>query len=126
MALSKQQIFGAVDLPKNRVDVPEWAEAGKEADAYVFVRTMTARERDAFEELTFHSNGKDVDTNLANFRARLVTLTAVDDDGARIFDDGDVQSLGDKSGKVIARLFEAANALNGFGKDEVDQLAKNS
>lgn len=118
--LTRDAILAAQDLDKVRVEVPEWGEG-----AAVFVRTMTARERDEFERSMLQSKGKDKTSNLANIRARFAVLTMVDENGERYFEDGDAQQLGEKSAHVLDRIFSVAQKLNGMSADDVDELAGN-
>jgi len=70
--LSKHDIMTVDDLKVEEVSVPEWGGS-------VLVRTLTARERDEFESSTVDKkSGK---PNLENFRAKLVGLCLVDENG---------------------------------------------
>ena len=85
--LTKEQILGAADLEHRDVAVPEWGGT-------VRVRCMTGEERDAYESALY--NGDKV--NLDNVRARLLVLTVIDEQGARLFaDEADIAALGRKS-----------------------------
>ena len=124
MCLSHAQILEADDLPTEWVATPEWAP--KKSDAArcgVFVRTMTATERDGFEVSCLNAKGKA--TNLQNLRARLCALCIVDAEGQRIFDATEAGDLGKKSGQVLDRVFDKAQRLNGITKADVDELAGN-
>jgi len=113
--LTRDAILGADDLPKQEVEIPEWGGS-------VFVRTMTAGERDAYES-SMLLNGK---PNLANMRAKLVVRTAVDEEGKRLFADADAEALGKKSASAVDKLFGVAQRLNGLTKKDVEELEKNS
>jgi len=115
MNLTKKQILSANDLPKEKVEVPEWG-------GHVFVRTLTGVERDRFEQTLL--DGKNV--NMANVRARLVVLAAIADDGKRIFADTDATALGEKSASALDRVYGVAQRLNGLTAADVEDLAKNS
>lgn len=107
----KETILAADDLPGEKVEVAEWGIS-------VTLRTLTAAERDKFEDACT--------TNKANnIRARLVSLCMVDDAGARIFSDNEVSQLGGKSGLVLDRLFAIASRLNGFSAADAVELEKN-
>jgi hypothetical protein len=114
--LTKDAIFAADDLPREKVSVPEWG-------GHVYVRSMTGTERDAFEE-SINAGGEL--KNFANFRARLAVLTVVDAEGKRLFDDKDVKALGKKSAAALTRVFNAATKLSGLSTADVAELAKNS
>lgn len=113
MILSKEQILSADDLPKTTVDVEnEWG-------GEVIVRSMTGTERDAWEL----SNICDGEVDLSNVRARLVALTAIDEEGNRLFSEEDATELGKKSASALAKVFEASQKLNGLSADDIDTLA---
>jgi len=115
MFLTKEQILNSDDLKKELVEFPEW---GGEA----FVRTLTGTERDLFESKIVGKNGG---VNMENLRARLVSLTLVNEEGDRIFTDDDVKELGRKSSSALSRAFNAAQKLNKITDDDVEELVKN-
>lgn len=123
MLLDKTKIFAADDKPLERVEVPEWG-------GHVFVRTMSAGERDAYEaELYDLSQGgkkKDAKSMMDNARARLLVRTLVDEKGERLFEDSDIKDLGGKSGLVVDRIFTVARKVNGLTEADVDELVGNS
>ncbi len=119
MALSKEQILAAQDLPREEVAVPEWGGT-------VFVRMLTAAERDAWEvsNIRLEEGGK-ATPNLDNRSARLVALCAVDEEGNRLFSLEEAEQLGAKAARAVARLYAAAERLNGLRPGQVEDLAKN-
>lgn len=116
--LGKAEILAAADLQYDDVAVPEWGGT-------VRVRGLTGRERDAFEAAVASAKGKDVKLNLQNVRARLVALSVVDADGARIFDERDIGALGEKSAQALERVFQAAMRLSGLTPTDVKDLTEN-
>lgn len=117
---TKDQILAADDRPTDTVQTPEWGE-----DAFVLVRSLSAAERDRFEQSMINERGKAKDANLNNIRARFASLCVVDEDGARMFTDKEAAELGEKSAAVLDRIFGAAQRLNGMSADDVDELAGN-
>ena len=117
--LSKSDILCANDLKTEDVDVPEWGGA-------VRVRSFTGRARDAFEASMVRGEGKDRKVDLTNMRARLVSLTVIDEAGQRLFSDDEVELLGAKSGAALDRVFAVAQKLNGLSGADVEELTKNS
>ena len=85
--LTRDAILGADDLPRREVEVPEWG-------GRLWVRTMTGLERDRYEAGLVVEPGTKRADRLANLRARLVALTAVDAAGERLFAETDVEALG--------------------------------
>lgn len=116
--LTKEQILAADDLKRERVEVPEWG-------GHLFVGTITGAARDEFETVIFEPN-KSPRERLRNIRARLVALTAVDEEGNLLFSQEDVEALGKKSAGVLDRVFSVAQRLNGLSKEDAENLAKNS
>jgi len=98
----RERILAAPDLHRELVEVPEWGVS-------LYVRVMTARERDAFEaqQLTLARQDRGTD----NIRARLVVLTAVDEQGARVFGDADADAL-----DALCRLVLASGAASCWGE----------
>lgn len=117
--LSRDKILKANDLPTVRVHVPEWR-------GYVYVRTMTGRERDEFEATMFENRGGTMISNLRNLRARLLVRTIVDDHGKPIFNRSDIAELGEKSAAALNRVYSVAQRINGLSQQDVDELVKNS
>ena len=116
--LTKSAILNAVDLQTEEVPVPEWGGT-------VRVRSLTGRERDAFEASMVRGEGKTRRVDLTNMRARLVALTVIDDAGQRVFSDEEGDLLGAKSGAALDRVFAVAQRLNGLSGAEVEALTKN-
>lgn len=117
MLLKKDQILAADDLPFRDIDVPEWGGS-------VRVRTMTGRERDAWESLIYVTTGKDVQFKKDDFRAKLLAKTIVDENGSLLFTEAEIAALSGKSSKVISRLFDAAQDLNGISKEVQENIEK--
>ena len=118
MLLTKDAILAANDLVTEDVEVPEWGGT-------VRVRAISGAERDAFEQAIVTRKGKNVTTNLANIRAKMVALCVVDENGQRLFADKDVLLLGTKSAAALDRVFTVAQQLAGLTDKDVDELAEN-
>ena len=114
--LTRDQILGADDLPKEEVPVPEWGGS-------VFVRTMPGKERDAWESQLLKGDPRDRQLNMDNVRARLASLTIVDAEGNRLFDLKDIEALGQKSAAALDRIWEVAQRLNRMSNEDVEELA---
>ena len=115
MVLSKEQILQADDLKREAVDTPEWG-------GEVLLRELRGRERDAFEEGSMDSKRN---VTMTNMRARLVALSAIDEEGERLFTAKEAKELGDKSATALNRLFEVCCRLSGITSEDVDALEKN-
>ena len=116
--LTRDQILQADDIQELIVDVPEWL--GK-----VKVRGMTGTQRDAFENDLIKRKGKDVDFNMRNARAKMVSRCVIDEKGKRVFSDQDVTELGNKSAAALDRVFSVAQKLSGVSDDDIKELTEN-
>ena len=114
--LTGEDIRAVRDLPTEEVYVPEW-------DGTVLVRGLGGKAKDSYEESMLKEGGG---LNYTNVRARLVVRCLVDEDGNRLFQDGDEEFLGTKSGVAIGRIFDVASRLSGLTKTDVETLVGNS
>ena len=117
--ISSESVLGSDDLPKQRVEVPEWGEG-----AYLFVRTMMAGERDKFDLYVGHVQQGKFDGSL--FSAKLVALTACDESGSLLFRESDVPALAKKNSKALSRIVRSAQRLNGLTLADFEAAKKNS
>jgi hypothetical protein len=118
--LKREDILRVSDIHKELVSVPEWG-------GDVYVKGMTGAERDKFESSMIErsgKNGKTQSVNMANIRAKLVSLSVCDENGKRIFTEADVQSLSQKSAAALQKVFAVAQRLSGIGDDDVEELAE--
>lgn len=116
MALTKDQIKAAQDTKTEEVEVPEWGGT-------VIIKTMTGKSRDALEMSMVKANGQQ---DRSNIRARFVVASAVDDKGKPLFEDADIEWLGQKSAAALDRCFAVSQRLNHITDGDVEDLAKNS
>jgi len=117
--LSREAILGADDRATEDVEVPEWGGT-------VRVRALSGTERDAYEAslVQVGPNGTQKLT-LANARARLVSLSAVDEAGERLFTkEADVTALGKKSAAALQRVWAASSRLSGLTDEDVEKAAE--
>jgi len=114
--LTRDAILSADDLQTESVDCPEW-------QGTVTIRELNGSERDSFEE---GSLDKRRNLSMANIRARLVAMSAIGEDGERLFTKADAEALGKKSAAALNRCFEVSCSLSGITSDDVDELEKSS
>lgn len=117
--LTKEQIAAANDIITEIVSIPEWG-------GDIILKCMTGTERDAFEASVFEQKGKDLQRNMSNLRAKLLSKCIVDEKGNRLFADKEIEIIGKKSAKVLDKLYEVSIKLNGIGQKDVEELTKNS
>lgn len=117
--LGRTEILDAPDLNTETVEVKEWGGA-------VIVRSMTGSERDAYEGDIFslRGQGKGLEYNLTNIRAKLCARTIVDESGDRIFTDSDILKLGMKSAAALDKVFAVAQRLSRLTQADVQDLAE--
>lgn len=120
----REKILAAEDRPFRDVPTPEWAGNGVPTARVI---TMAAADRDTWEaEAMLARTQLEGTARLRNMRAALVVRCLVDpESGERIFSDQDVEPLGQKSAKVIDRLFAVATDLNAVTDEDMKALEKN-
>lgn len=114
MPLTKEQILAANDLGLLELPVPEWGGS-------VFIRVMTAGERDSYENEWLTNKNKGVD----NFRTKFLQRVLCDDKGTLLFTPGEIDALAKKSAKAVGHVWEAAMRHNKLTDEDVEELAKN-
>jgi hypothetical protein len=119
----RERILSVCDLPQEPAIIPEWGIGSEDA---VFIRGMTAAERDSVENYCNQRKGKDGKVDITGLMAQVVICTLVDAKGQPIFAPPDLPALQKKSAVVIGRLFEKARELSGMTQKEVEELTKNS
>ncbi|NBW14405.1 MAG: hypothetical protein EBR82_41045 [Caulobacteraceae bacterium] len=109
----RKRLLGANDIKVQPIEVPEWGGTW-------YVRVLSGRDREAFEEAL------SAEQRMKNFRIRFLILAICDENGAKVFDQSDVDFLGDRNSVVINRVFEQAWTINAFTKEAVDALGEDS
>ena len=119
MALvSRDDILSAHDLKRETVEVPEWG-------GEVLLRTLSGRERDAFEASMVKTKGNKRIDNLENLRARLVALCMIDEQGKQLFrTTAEIAMLGDKSIAALQRVYNKCAEMNGMSDQDVEDLTE--
>jgi hypothetical protein len=83
---------------------------------------MTVGERDAYE----NEWQRKKETGVDDFRTKFLVRCIVDEKGNRLFDNGDVARLAQKSARVMNRIWMAAMEHNNLSDQSIEELAKNS
>jgi hypothetical protein len=110
--LTREAILGAQDLKRQTVTVKEWG-------GEVILTELTADRRLEFEKM-LPADGED-----EKIWQLLVTFCAVDEAGDPLFSLEDVQALGKKNGKVVARVGRVALKMNRMGAAQERELEEN-
>ena len=97
--LTAVEILSADDITYEEIDCPEWG-------GVVRLRTLSGDQAATFIDMTPEQR--------TEILPRLVALCAVDEAGARLFAEADVERLGRKSMAPLMRLQRTINRMNGF------------
>ena len=117
--LSRDAILTASDIITEIVEVPEWSGS-------VRVRGLTGAQRDRFEASMVKLRKGKQELTLENLRAHLAVLSVVDEQGCPMFDQADIEALGNKSCAALQRIWDVARRLSGLSDEDVEELTKNS
>jgi len=114
-------------LAKEKLEVVK-VELGK--GDFVFVRQMTGRERDRFEQSLIKEN-KNVEggyeKSLEDFRAKLAVCTVSDEAGNLVLRPGDYETLSQNmSAARLERMINVAQKINKISEEDKENLVKNS
>ena len=104
MGLDRATILGLAKLRIIPVEVPEW-------NGTVYLREMTAGQRDQFDALQLAS---DESTRFQNIRARLLIMSLCDESGALLFTGADIPTVSGFPAGIVNRLWESCLDLNGM------------
>ena len=119
MALNRDQILKADDLPTRDVDCPEWGGT-------VLVRGLNGFERNAYEASLLERRGDKYEPIMENTTTKLVLWACVDEAGARLFDRTDLYALSQKSALPLERIADAVRDLSGMAEKSVEEAMGNS
>lgn len=126
-SLTKQQILNSTgDIKFDNIKVPELADG--DPDAYIRIKTMSAKVRDIWDASNIITDAKDPKNskvNMANYRARLCAMCICDDDGNLLFNMEEVEALSEKSSVAIQRVYEGCLSLNQININAVEDAEKN-
>ena len=119
MALSKEQILGIRDIKIEELYIPEWEDT-------VYVKTMSAEERDKFEEAIFVREGNKRKADLVGLRTKMCAFVLCDEQGNRLFTEDEVQALSHKNANALTRIFEKAQEMSKMREGDLEDALKNS
>ena len=107
----REKVLAAKDSRKEKVTVPEW-------DCDLFIAGWTGKDR-AFVQAIEREKDR-------LFVVKMLSVSLVDEDGARLFTDKDLGELSGKDGKVLERLAVQAIEFNRLGNDAINDEKKDS
>lgn len=115
--LSPGSILEQPTLVIEELVVPEWG-GGK-----IRLKHLSAKERDDFEtSMVTVTRGGRQKMNNENFRARLVQLAAVNEDGSPMFTKHDIKTLGNLPAAGLQRVFNKINEMSAFSEEDLKEL----
>jgi hypothetical protein len=116
IVLTRAAILAANDVEVEWVPVPEWApETAGDKSAYgVYVRSISAAERERLMNASVIVERGSPRFNLPRFRVKLAALAMCDENGNRLFSETDAHAIGEKSAKVLERISDVAARLAGI------------
>lgn len=121
---TREQLLRKEKLETRRVDLGE--------EGHVFVRQMTGRERDRFEQSLMCSEQMPDGTTklvqrLEDFRAKLAVNTVCDEQGNNLFEPEDYEMLSrNMSAARLELIINAAQEMNRISQKDRENLVKNS
>jgi hypothetical protein len=116
----RERILQPADLPREPVELPEY-------ELTVWVRMMSALEKDAFDQWLASQQARNGDAaTYPNASAELCVRCIVDEDGRPVFTAADAAALGRQPWEVVERLYRVAARLNGYARSAQEQAEKNS
>lgn len=118
-SLNKDAILSASPCQKDKVEMPEWG-------GHVYVSAVSAA--DWMDVQDAMAKDKDEAGKLATapWVGLMLVRTIVDENGQRLFDDGDAPELMKKPLVLINRLYHASDKLNDFTGRGIKAAEKNS
>lgn len=116
--LTRDELLALTEVPKEAVELP--------GGARVYVRGMTGKERDGWENALMVGRGQHRRVDTRNARARLAVRCLVDEHGVRLFADQDAEQVGNIRADCLQRIFNAAQRLSGVSDEDLDELGKSS
>lgn len=123
--LTREQILEAARAAKIERALLTVPELGGD----IYVRGMSGKERDKFEEGLRIRNGKKTgQSDLRNFRAQLAVRVIVNEAGERLLNDSveDVDVIGRLPAGVLDRIIAKCQELSGKAEEEIEYLGNGS
>jgi hypothetical protein len=103
-SVGREDVLQASDRTVELVEVPEWG-------GHLYVRNMTALERVEYDRWNLGTGGQ---PDMTGMRVKGVIMCACDEKGERLFTREDYESLSQKDGAAITRVFLALSRISGI------------
>ena len=121
--MNREQLLKPLTVKTSQVPVPEFGEG-----EVLHVHGLTAKEHNKYQASLMKRDWTGIDRNKATQqKERLLVACIRDESGAKIFNDSDIEMIGEWPADLVNRLHDEALRLVG-GQDEVSEelAAKNS
>ena len=118
MAMNKDGVLALCTRKATEIELPSDMGGGS-----VFIRNITAGERDHYESSLLDNQGRA--RNLKDFRARFLVLALANQDGSRMFKDNEVSELSKMDAQIATWIHDEAQRINGIGVDGEAEAEKN-
>lgn len=120
--LNRKQLLLKEPIQMEKVQINE--------EDFVFVRQMSGRERDRFEQSIIKRvkgpKGEETQTVMTDFRAKLAVATVCDEKGEYLLDAEDIPTLSQNmTAATLEKIVEVANRLNKISEKDKEELTKN-
>ncbi len=120
----RNQILNADDLPRKKLSFRPW-------DMDLYIKRLSAKERDSWEGICLEI-GECLKKNEyskwgeLSVKATLVCFSLCDESGQKIFPDvEDIPKINEKSGSILDKIAEEAQAYNEITEKDLDEMEKN-
>lgn len=125
MAESKRKYLSAQEIIAQRSGKRKTEEVELQ-DGVVRVAAMSSNARDQFEQSLMVEDGKGkMRRDRANFRAKLLVATLVDENGAAMFTEKEIIAVGQVDAAYWEPAVNVALRINGFSDADIEEAAKN-
>lgn len=108
----RDKVLSIDDRKLEKMYVQEWDET-------IYLKTMTAKERDSYIQRSDKMESE------AEKSALMIVTFVCESDGSRAFEEADIEKLADKNAAVIDRIIHEIIVLNGLDSDAIENAEKN-
>ena len=124
-------LLTAKELLVKEVLLKEKVVLDVEKDEYVFVRQMTAHEKNTWEmsqlEKTGTGNKAQYNVTLDDYKSKLAVVCVCDEEGVLLFTPDDYVMLSHNiSAAKLEKIVNVAQRLNGISEEDREEITKNS
>jgi|SRR5688500_1071819 len=121
--LKKEDLWQiTADLPAEEVEI--FDSNGKVAGT-IKMRGLSGAELTAYQEsLTIRLSSGQVKPNTKYAMAKLIVISAINDDGSPYFEKSDTKHLDDAPARILMPLFESAQRLSGLTDEDFKEMTE--